>query len=78
MEKPMVFADFQNSDPRGRVRLNCAGTISDLTAQNIVLRNGLSLTLRDEDLEADGTVRFSPEEDLWVAEIDWQAIRRHT
>ena len=78
MSKSTILADFQNADPRGRLRLNCAGTISDLAAQNIVLRNGLSLTLRDENLEADGTVCFSPEEDVWVAEIDWQAICRHT
>jgi hypothetical protein len=78
MDKPTVFADFQNADPSGRVRLNCTGTISDLAQQQIVLREGLSLTLHDEELEADGTVCFSPEERLWVAAIDWQAVRRRS
>ena len=27
MNKPRVFADFHNADAKGRVRLNCAGTV---------------------------------------------------
>jgi hypothetical protein len=28
-----------------------------------------------EDLEAEGVVRYSTEENLWVAVVDWNAIR---
>jgi hypothetical protein len=75
MPNPSVYADLQNADTRGRLRLNCIGTIQDLAKQGISLRNGLRLALYDEDLEVDGEVSFSDEEHLWVAVIDWQAIR---
>jgi hypothetical protein len=55
--------------------LNFIGTIRDLSEQWIIFRDGLHLTLHDEELETEGVVRFSSEEHLWVAEIDWQAIR---
>jgi len=75
MDKPRVFADFNNADSKGRLRLNCIGTIEDLGRQRVALRDGQQLTLVSESLEADGEVKFSPEEGLWVAVIDWDAIR---
>jgi hypothetical protein len=76
MDSPRVFADFHNADSQGRLRLNCIGTVEDLAQQHIVLRDGLWLTLYSEDLQVDGEVRYSPEEHLWVAVVDWNAIRR--
>ena len=75
MSRPMVYADFHNADAEGRLRLNTIGTIRDLSRQGITLRDGLPLTLHDDELEVDGEVCFSPEEHLWVAAIDWDAIR---
>ena len=77
MDRPKVFVDFQNAAPQGRLRLNSLGTVEDLTRQGIDLRDDQWLTLYSEDVEADGQVRYSGEENLWVAVIDWQAIRRH-
>ena len=51
MNKLKVFADFHNADTQGRVRLNCIGTIEDLARQQIVLRDGVRLTLYSEELE---------------------------
>jgi hypothetical protein len=76
MSKPAIYADFNNADPRGRLRLNTIGTIEDLSRMGIELCEGLRLTLHDEELEADGEAQFSPEEKLWVALIDWNRIRR--
>ena len=75
MEKPRIFADFHNADVQGRLRLNCAGTVEDLAGQKMVLKEGQSLILYSEDLEVDGVVRYSEKENLWVAVIDWDAIR---
>lgn len=84
MTKPRVYADFHNADSQGRLRLNCAGTVEDLSRQKIELRDGLALTLYADDLDAqgrldelvaEGVVAFSTEEQLWVAVIDWSAIR---
>ena len=74
MNKPKVFADFHNADTQGRVRLNCIGTIEDLARQQIVLRDGVRLTLHSEELEVEGVVEYSTDEHLWVAVIDWHAI----
>ena len=75
MNKPRVYADFHNADVKGRVRLNCVGTVEDLACQKISLQEGQSLILYSEDLEVDGVVRYSEKENLWVAVIDWDAIR---
>lgn len=71
-----VFVDFDNADDQGCLRLNCIGTIEDLALQKIELRDGQLLTLYSEDIEVDGTVRYSPAENLWVAVIDWNEIRQ--
>ncbi len=76
MSHPRIFADFHNADEQGRLRLNCVGTIEDLSRQNIKLQNGKLLTLYSEELEVDGAVQYSEEESLWVAVIDWKQIRQ--
>ena len=76
MNRPRVFADFHNADAQGRLRLNCIGTVEDLARQQITLQERQSLTLYSEDLEVEAQVEYSTEENMWVALIDWAAIRR--
>jgi hypothetical protein len=78
MNRPRIFADFHNADAWGRLRLNCVGTVEDLARRKISLRAGQSLVLYSEDLEVDGVVQYSQKENLWVAVIDWEAIREVT
>lgn len=75
MNSVRVFADFHNADVKGRVRLNCAGTVADIERHGIVLRDGQSLIIYSEELEVEGIVHYSEEEKLWTAVIDWDAIR---
>jgi len=75
VNNPKVFADFHNADTKGRLRLNCIGTVEDLAQQQIVLRDGLPLTLYSEELEVEGVVQYSTDENVWVAVINWNAIR---
>ena len=75
MNRPKVFADFHNADAQGRLRLNCIGTVEDLAQQQIVLRDGLPLTFYSEELEVEGVVQYSTDENVWVAVIEWGAIR---
>ena len=70
-----VFADFNNADEQDCLRLNCLGTIDDLASQNIELKDGQSLTFYSEDLEVDGILKYSQEENIWVAVIDWNNIK---
>lgn len=76
MNYPRIFADFHNADEQGRLRLNCVGTIEDLSRQNIKLQDGQFLAFYDEELEVDGVVQYSEEENLWVAAIDWKQIKQ--
>lgn len=71
-----VFVDFHNADAQGRLRLNCIGTIEDLSIQKVELKSGQQLTLYSEDLEVDGVVEYSDSEHIWVAIIDWNEIRQ--
>ena len=76
MNYPRIFADFHNADEQGRLRLNCVGTIEDLSSKNIKLQDGQLLTLYSEELEVDGVVQYSDDESLWVAAIDWKQIKQ--
>ena len=76
MSKPVIYADFNNADPRGCLRLNCIGTVEELSRQGVQLREGLQLIVHDEELEADGEAHFSTEEQIWVALINWRMVRR--
>lgn len=84
MALPQIYADFQNADPAGRVRLNCAGTIADLSRAQLRLHEGLAVLLYADDadetgrtqrLVVEGVATYSPDEHCWVATIDWQKIR---
>ena len=84
MPQPIIYADFNNADAEGRLCLNCVGTMNDLARQQIELRKGLSLLLYSDDLDeegqsdqllVEGVVSYSDEEHIWVAAIDWGAIR---
>jgi hypothetical protein len=75
MNHPKVFADFQNSDEQGRLRLNCIGTIEDLSRQGTQLIPGGKLLIYSEELEADAVIEYSDQEKIWVASINWEQIR---
>jgi hypothetical protein len=74
-EQLKVFADFNNCDKQGRVRLNTIGTVEDLNRLGIILREDLKILIGGLELEAEGTVTYSNEEGVWVARVDWDNIR---
>jgi hypothetical protein len=76
MSMSRIFVDFHNADEQGRLRLNCIGTIEDLSCQHTELANAQRLMLYGEDLEVDGVVQFSEDEKIWVVAIDWSQIRQ--
>lgn len=79
---PLVYADLNNADHSGRVRLNAVGTVEDLGRQQLVLTEGLRLTLYTDDGDAADGIRInaivtkSVEESAWVAIVDWSAIQK--
>jgi hypothetical protein len=73
---PAVYADFNNADSRGRLRLNCRGTQDDLIRLNVQFMEDARFSFYMEDLEVDGVVKFSTTEAIWVGQIDWNKIKR--
>lgn len=79
MVGPLITADFNNADAQGRLRLSIIGATRDFARLGIRLVDGLRIVVTDRDeLEADGELIYSTEEHIWVAIIDWKAIRRLT
>lgn len=76
MTTPNITADFNNADPHGRVRLSTVGSLESLARSGLRLTDGLAIRVHDDELEADGVVAFSAEEQIWVATIDWDAVRQ--
>lgn len=78
MNKPLIYADFNNADASGSLRLNCAGTQEDLARIGLKLQDGMQLIVYDDELEAEAHVHYSSEEQLWLARIDWTKVRSHS
>jgi hypothetical protein len=67
---PKIFADFNNCDPSGCVRLNCIGTYEDLAKKGLTLSENMIIVLTDYDeFELRAIVVFSKEENIWVGRL---------
>lgn len=76
MDIPKLSADFNNSDQHGRVRLNTNGTFEDIKRLNLTLKENMQVFLDDDDsLTTIGKLKFSDEENIWVAEINWDDVK---
>jgi len=83
MKKP-IYADFMETDYRGRVVLNNERTFADLAANGFWFEEGLSLTFYTEILDktgkpeysiVEGVVEYDLDAERWVAQIDWSEIK---
>jgi hypothetical protein len=71
----ILFVDFNNADKLGRIRLNTLGALRCIREKNIDLFEGKQVKLDDEDsLTNTGILKFSKEENIWVAEIDQETF----
>lgn len=64
-----IYADFNNRDADGYLRLNCSGTEADLSALSIRLEEGMRLLASDGDITAEIAVFAPGEEKVWRGEI---------
>ena len=74
MKEKIIYADFNNADRHGRLRLNCHGSVQSISQHGVTLHEGDELLLHDEELQVRGVAIFSLEEHIWVAIIDWQQV----
>jgi len=72
--KIIIFADFNNADSQGFLRLNCDGTLRDIMRHQIVLSEGQEFIFSDGDLQVAGHIVLS-DEGVLAACIRWQDIK---
>ncbi len=78
MSIPKIFADFNNADKSGRVRLNTQGFYDNIQKMQLDLKEGMQVVIDDNDsLTTFGKLKYSEEENIWVAEIDWNNIHNY-
>lgn len=70
-----IYADFNNVDEEGCIRLNCTQTLNDIETQAIKIKPGLKLNLTDNQKIVEGRVQYSKPEDIWVALINWSDLK---
>lgn len=69
-----IYADFNNSDEDGRVRLNTVGSLRDIETHGDLLIAGAEVLLyMPDEFEVTGTLDFN--EGIWKAVPDWATIR---
>ena len=81
--KPRLYADFQNLDDEGRIRLNTQGTLRDLARLNRTLTDGAPVVLYTDDADEEGraddllidAVARRTADGTWVADADWDSLR---
>lgn len=74
--KHKIFADFNNTDALGRLRLTVNGSRRDIEDQKLQLIDGMPAIFYDgEGFEIEGTVEYSTIENIWVGKIDWNALK---
>lgn len=73
---PRIYADFNNADVAGRLRLNVAGSLADLDRVRDLVEPGSRVIFYSEDLEVEGSVQHSESEGgIWVGRINWSHLR---
>ena len=76
MNIPKIFADFNNADQQGRVRLTTNGSLADIRRLNLELKDGMQVFLDDdESLTTIGYLKYSDDEKIWVVQIDWDNLQ---
>lgn len=71
----VVYADFNNMDSLGRIRLNSVGTTEDIQKLSLRLTEGMTLVVSDTEIRANGVIEFSSEENIWVFNIDEGSVQ---
>lgn len=76
MNIPKIFADFNNADQQGRVRLTTNGSLADIRRLNLELKDGMQVFLDDDEgLTTIGYLKYSDDEKIWVVQIDWDNLQ---
>ncbi len=75
MDPIRIYADF-NLRFEGRIPLDCRGSLNDLAKAPGPLADGVPVLLYGEGVEVMATLRYSNEHRVWMADPDWETVRR--
>lgn len=68
-----IYADFNDCDEEGRVRLNTVGSLRDIKQHENILEEGMKVLLfMKDEFEVYGTLAF---EEIWLGIPDFSTMR---
>jgi hypothetical protein len=73
--RPRIYADFNNADKKGRIRLNTKGALEDFRALGAGPTVGMHVLLYDTDEFCTEGIIEHDELEGWVAQIDWDKLQ---
>ena len=73
-----IFADFNNMDGRGRVRLNCIGSLEDIERLGDQIKIGATVILDEPyEFEVRAVLDYDEQQGTWVGHPDWDTVTHH-
>lgn len=81
-----LWTDFNASSDNG-LRLNCKGTIDDLSRQGLELKEGMKLLLWDEDVDendnkdnlvVEAVAHYNDKHKIWEGVFNWKDIKHES
>jgi hypothetical protein len=70
-----IYADFNNCEEDGKVRLNSRGSLDDLSQVKNKIRSSMLVWIYDEELEVETELQYSQKWKIWLGEPNWSTIR---
>ncbi|MCZ6681058.1 MAG: hypothetical protein O7E52_27880 [Candidatus Poribacteria bacterium] len=70
-----IYADFNNCEENGKVRLNTNGSLSDLSEVNDKIHPDMSVWLYDEEFEVEAKLEYNQKWKIWLGAPNWSTIR---
>jgi hypothetical protein len=71
-----VYADFNCQDEDGKVRLDVAGSLTDLKGVATTIANGTRVILYvPNELEVEANLNFDSNREIWLATPDYATTR---
>lgn len=70
-----IYADFNNCEENGNVRLNTNGSLNDLFRMKSKIHTGMFAWLYDEEFKVEAKLEYDGKWKIWLGEPNWSTIR---
>ena len=70
-----IYADFNNCEENGKVRLNTNGSLGDLFRVKKQIHAGMPVWLYDEEFEVESKLEYDKKWKIWMGDPHWSTIR---